>query len=613
MPVRPWLSRLVLVLAFTLPALAGNHRWTLHGPFGGYIGGFTYDPAESSIVYAAGPGGLFRSSDGGQHWSAAPELMGRGIGGVAVAQTDPNIVYAASVFGLYKSTDRGLTWHQVHPFASFAVAVSRTDANVVYSSSTGGPIRSNDGGVTFGNAGGGLPQSVGARMFAIDPLNADVVYITTFGGVGVYRSNDGGAQWTAINAGVTTTPAYSITVHPTTPNLIYLGTSGAMYRSVNGGTTWSTLAIQLPAITAATYGFAISPVAPSTIYAATERGVAKSTNLGSTWSLQPQSPSALAIAVNPNNPQEVLTAMSFKIHRSVNGAASFTLSNDGLTAFYTDTIIVDPKNPARVYASGPAGFARSNDRGKTWTLLSNIRITNGIVDPIDSSILYGLSDGTLRRSTDGGVTWTAFGGTAPAGILHDLDLDPRNPGTIYVVSSGSIYRKVGTGPWQTHGPGLPNGQAEFLTVDPTTSTLYTGGTAGLFKSTDNGTTWTSILANDTYLGLTVDPFDANHLFTWTFFHSVFESRDGGVTWTLNRAVAGLIAFDPSTQGVVYTREGNIARSVNGGATFGVLSAADGLVNADSFAVAPDGNTVYTGGTASGVWTYELGRRRAAAH
>jgi hypothetical protein len=76
----------------------------------------------------------------------------------------------------------------------------------------------------------------------------------------------------------------------------------------------------------------------------------------------------------------------------------------------------------------------------------------------------------------------------------------------------------------------------------------------------------------------------------------------------------MLAFDPSTRGVVYTHVFGVQRSVDGGATFRPLSAADGFIDTNEFAIAPDGKTLYAGGSSSGVWTYDLVvRRRAIRH
>jgi|GEM_PF-3047524 len=132
------LSPIVFVALFSLSLFAGENRWTINGPEAGSATRIVFDPADSSIVYAATSNGVFRSSDGGQHWTAAAGLLGTPFSDLAVATNDPQKVFAASVYGLYKSSNRGVTWSVVHPFGSSKVAVS-TDGNVVSASPPVGP------------------------------------------------------------------------------------------------------------------------------------------------------------------------------------------------------------------------------------------------------------------------------------------------------------------------------------------------------------------------------------------------------------------------------------------------------------------------------------------
>src|SRR5258708_26541721 len=98
----------VLIALISLPALAGDNRWTINGPGGGNVARFAFDPVSSSIVYAATDNGIFRSTDGGQHWAAAMSTLGTSIFDIAVASGSGQ-VFASSVYGLYKSSDRGVT------------------------------------------------------------------------------------------------------------------------------------------------------------------------------------------------------------------------------------------------------------------------------------------------------------------------------------------------------------------------------------------------------------------------------------------------------------------------------------------------------------------------
>src|ERR1700756_676990 len=170
--VRPLRALPILTTLVTLPAIAGENRWTINGPGGGTVSKFAFDPVDASVVYAATDNGVFRSADGGQHWIGATATLGTSITDITVAGADRQKVFASSVYGLYKSSDGGATWAIVHGFASFKIA-SSANGNVVYSYAGGsGVIRSTDGGLTFGNTGTGLPTAT-ITALVIDPQNTD--------------------------------------------------------------------------------------------------------------------------------------------------------------------------------------------------------------------------------------------------------------------------------------------------------------------------------------------------------------------------------------------------------------------------------------------------------
>src|ERR1700747_3086428 len=81
------------------PALAFN-SWSINGPTGGKVNQFVADPAIPSTVYAATQNGLFRSTDAGQHWIAAPAMLGTEVDSVGVSAADPTKVFAATFSGL---------------------------------------------------------------------------------------------------------------------------------------------------------------------------------------------------------------------------------------------------------------------------------------------------------------------------------------------------------------------------------------------------------------------------------------------------------------------------------------------------------------------------------
>jgi len=607
---------LVLVALVALPSVAGENRWTLNGPGGGNVSKFAFDPVNASIVYAASDNGVFRSTDGGQHWTGAAATLGTSMFDIAVASADRQKVFASSVFGLYKSSDGGATWAVVHGFSSFKVAVS-PNGNIVYSYAGGsGVIRSTDGGVTFGSTGTGLPATTSITALVIDPTNSDTVYASFLSSAGVYKSIDGGAHWTAANSGLTASAYYSLAMDPSNSATLYAGPGpGRIFKSTDGGTSWAELTNGLS--TTFYRAITIKASSPTTILAATDGGIYKSTDAGASWTGPTLPFSATMIAINPVDPTIVLAVSSFNVLRSANSGLNYAISSSGLNAFYTQSIAVDPRNEAVVYASGPAGIVKSADRGVNWTSIGTASVAVA-VDPFNSQTLYAITSGEIRRSLDGGATRQSFTTGLPAGSTSFILPDPNVQGAIYAILGDSIYKRIGTNPWVKSSTGLPTGFPTSLAIDR--NTLYAVGTFGISRSVDGAASWTAASIGPPAVittGLAIDPFDSNHLFTWTN-SSAYQSTDGGANWAFFPVAPGrqaiLLAFDPSIPGVVYNSSFDaIDRSVDGGKIWSTMQAGLGRSHGGVFVIAPRGNTIYTGGASGGVWVMHFARGRAVGH
>lgn len=229
----------------------------------------------------------------------------------------------------------------------------------------------------------------------------------------------------------------------------------------------------------------------------------------------------------------------------------------------------------------------------------------------DGTALYALAS-TVQRSVDGGNSWSPIGAGPPEAAPFFIAADPRLSGTLYAVVNGEIYKKVDDEAWSKRSAGL-DPSMDFVIIDPhDSSTLYTGGRTGVFKSSNGGTSWTAANTGLTGLnafGLAVDPFDSRHLFAWSPTQ-VFESFDGSAKWTLLSAgPRGSRTFDPYVPGGVYTSEfDKVQRSTDGGKTWSPLP--DGLPRSHSlFAIGARG-TPYMGSSSGGVFVCNFIRMRS---
>jgi photosystem II stability/assembly factor-like uncharacterized protein len=608
--------QIVLIAFASLSLFAGENRWTIKGPDAGSPAKMVFDPVDSSIVHAATTNGVFRSIDGGQHWTVGAGTLGTPFGDVAVASGDPQKVFASSVYGLYKSSNRGVTWSLVHNFGSFKVAVS-ANGNIVYSVSTGGPIRSSDGGVTFGSVGSGFPAATSVASLVIDPQNADTIYAALQSNAGVYKSTDGAAHWSAANSGLTASAYYSLAIDPSNSSVLYAGPGpGRIFKTTDGGATWNELTNGLG--TSFYQSIAIS-TAPPTIIAVTNSGYYKSTDAGSTWTGPFQPSAGTSVAIDPRNASNILMGAFFNLYRS--GGSTFARSASGLTAAYTQSISVDPRSDSIIYTSGAAGIFKSTDHGESWTQLLTTLTQSIAVDPFDSQTIYAITSGVFNRSLNGGVVWETYQTGLPSTAVGIL-ADPLTPGTLYTISNGVPYKKAGTAAWTLKNSGLPaNAFSSFVAIDPNNaSVLYTGGPFGVYKSTNAGDSWTSASTGLSASGasaMSIDRYDSNHLLAWVN-SSGYESTNGGASWTPFSTTVGrqaiLLAFDPTTPGRIYNSSSDaVERSNDGGKTWFSVSTGLGRSHGNVFVISPTGNSLFAGGSDGGVWVIHFARSRAVGH
>jgi hypothetical protein len=270
-----------------------------------------------------------------------------------------------------------------------------------------------------------------------------------------------------------------------------------------------------------------------------------------------------------------------------------------------NTVIVDPLNPAYIYAGSPAGgLWHSRDDGKTWKCITDniysfIGITSLVIDPKSPPenrtlyILTGDKDGDdtnyigIFRSTDNGITWTKmpYQWDVIAGFKK-LMMHPTDNTLLYLLANevGVFQFKVGT---STQWLRKLSGTFTDMEFNPSTpSTMYVTGETGTFRSTNNGETWTkstSVIPTSIRNEMAVTP--ANPSVVYLFLGqrdvaSLYKSTDSGLTyakvpstfafadvgayqWHYNLA----ITVSPTDANIVFLGGINFYRSTNGGSNF----------------------------------------------
>jgi photosystem II stability/assembly factor-like uncharacterized protein len=494
-------------------------------------------------------GELLKSADGGASWSKSLASNGEFLRAFRVAPSAPDVVYVAQGDKILKSADGGATWI-----------------------ATG-----------FG------PRP--AYRLAVDPKNAQVVYASGAGGFS--RSEDGGATWTVLRAEPGGGLVHDLEIDPSKPEVLYANAAFEIFKSSDRGATWSSV---WKGPEAFSYFDELTVDAAGALYATVSYyGVFRSKDGGATWTRSFPGFHRGTVAADAQPGRLYVGTDASGVSRSDDEGASWTAANHGLRELSFTAVAADPNTPGVIFAIAnpeagylglsPQFLLRSTDDGATWTSPFGSPdafpwANNLVADPSRPGTWYLAYPGGVLKTRDGGASWEdARRGLRFPEFVYTIAIAPSNPDALYSIgwdtfplcSSGNcprvvLFRSVdGAAQWRrARVPGLEHPQLlSSLAVDAKDpSTVYAGGGAGLFKSTDGGAKWakTGSGLRGGIVDLAADPFAANTLLAsiWVDHgRKVFRSVDGGTAW---RATAGgipagvsvgQIAPDSATPGTFY--------------------------------------------------------------
>ncbi len=231
----------------------GGKSWNFLNFQSEKVYGLAIDPANTQIVYASGVwqgrGKIFKSLDRGENWKEVYTMPADGplIISLVVARNNTDVLYAGSSEGqVIKTTDGGDTWEKVFTGRDpvIGLAIDSFNDNLIYMTTTRPEsFVSSDGGETFSPMADSIKESTSKRdsfeIVETDPGNRNWVYLAGEGGL--ILSHDRGGSWEEINALSNTEnfPIRSLGINPWNSKEIIYGSAKALYKSVNGGETWS--------------------------------------------------------------------------------------------------------------------------------------------------------------------------------------------------------------------------------------------------------------------------------------------------------------------------------------------------------------------------------------
>jgi hypothetical protein len=601
------------------------NTWTALGPaplgstYSGRAVGIAAHPSDANTIYlATAGGGVWKTTNGGTNWTPLTDAQATlFMGAIAIAPSNPNIIYA----GTGESNNSRLSFYGR------------------------GVLKSTDAGATWTLMGSSVFDRHTISSVQVDPTNSNVVFVAVAGagqngvggGTGIYKSIDGGGTWTNTTASISTTDFYSdVQIDPTNSQNVYMAIGTltgvsvcGVYKSTNGGASWS-LAGNFPGgVTIGNTKIAISRSSPGTVYASVigtgQAGsstygsgfrVFKTIDAGATWAPTTATPPNwtgtqgwydTAISVSPSDPNVVFltgSAGTNSMLRSINGGASWSDFHTGGNTPHVDHHAAAFDASGRLLDANDGGLWRlpTPATSTSWVNLNGnlntIQFLGIAQHPANINIAFGGSQDNGTERFNDGLNWTQVEG----GDGGDVNISPNNNNRVYHIApvasfgSSSWFRRSDDGgtTWVSKVNGITSSaSAAFyapFVIDPNSfagSDRLLLGTNQVYESTNNADSWTALstpglngwTTSVAMSALAVAKTNANTIYA-AAGNSLYVTLNHGATWT-NRSISGsgnisdlaVSRFDPQIAYATHDEfgGGHVFRTIDGGAQWTDIS------------------------------------------
>lgn len=554
--------------------------------------------------------------------SIGPAVMGGRITAIEGVNNSPKIIYVGTAGGgIWKSTTSGFTFEPIfekHPQSIGCLTIDQNkpetiwvgtgESNMRNSVAIGqGIYKTTDAGRNWTRMG--LENSEHIAKIVLHPTDANTLFVAVPGKLwsdspdrGLYKTSDGGKTWEKILYTDEKTGCADIIMDPRNPDVLLAsmwqfrrtpysfvsgGPGSALYKSTDGGKTWRKLSNGLPSGEFGRIALALAPSAPDNMLAIVESektSLLISADGGESWKYQSANSNVTArpfyfstLVVDPKDPKRVYRP-AFSFSTSTDGGYSFSEASNAGGWVHSDhhALWINPNNTSHLYLGTDGGVYMSLDQGVTWTHLNTLPVSQFYHVQIDQKSPYrvygGLQDNGSWRGpsqSPSGIEnrdWDNVGGGDGFWVQPDA-LDPE---IVFSESQGGEVAKTNlhTNQSQFVKPQLTKGEDKhrwnwntpLVKGEKNPQTLYIGAQY-LFKTNDRGHSWTRISPD-----LTTNDKEKQK-----------QAESGGVTVdntsAENHCTIFSIGPSPIDENLIYvgTDDGNIQVTRDGGKSWELVS------------------------------------------
>lgn len=554
---------------------------------------------EASQLGGSGFGiGMFRTTNGGENWFSTFFLSGSpqptAFSRIIFNYNNPDTVHCASDAGYFRSTNNGVSWYRGFSGPATDIQIDPVNPQILYAVfgdgnfGSGGVYKSTNGGSNWNRFLDQTlpPNDYGNGAISVCKSSPSQLYLyltkrSTYGAHGVYRSTNGGLNWTNVNLpanaisalGTQGAHAYCCTVSPGTPQIAMIG-GVKMIRTSDGGMNWSIFDIgqnsSAPHDDIQNFAWSNN----KNVYVATDGGIYYSSDTGTVWTSSANTMPITDFNDVSSSPQNTYDLLAGAEH---NGFAHYYNNGGGYTWYYRGgadggDAQIDPANRQILYGingdyGGTIPFKRnrSTNGGLSWSVIdTGISPSSGcgqwypsvassrLPTPFQNT-LYSQVCKTVYKSTNQGTNWINLNcPVVSTSWFIDEHITVTWKGDVYCSTTRNdqnatsnklwVYL-IGSGTWADRTPttSFSNNRLKRVSEDMnsefTIYAVYEGvnnPTAKVIKSTNKGVTWRNItgtgLADAPMLEVVANPRDTNILYAATETFGVFVTTNGGNNW-----------------------------------------------------------------------------------
>jgi len=511
------------------------------------------DPDSATTLYAATSAGAFVSRNAGATWQALaldPNATPFGCRVIAIDPWSPQNIYIGSIeHGLFRSTDGGTSWvpvvvgedSSVSPGEVSALAIDLQRPDVVYAAfATAGLMQSRDRGRTWAKVTPTYTVA-GAAITTILIHPADdrqLLYGTATGNI--FKSSDGGTTWSPTRQGSAADQILSLGVVPEQADMVFAGTGSGMLRSTDFGSSWHGTGSSLPAVPL-TFAVGTSGGAPA-LYAYGEGiGLQRSTDLGERWMPIDQKLGGSTVHLIDSDRSGTVTyaAVGRTVLRFDAERSAWITVSGGLRGGTIRALSVESDSAMAVYASTDMGVFKTVDGGQTWhQTLRRLGMAPDLLMPHPwiATRLFASGEQGIWVSTDRGNSWGQAQPVKDPFRVSALVFSPSNAGTIFgCTESGVISTSDGGFRWGPARFGMDPTPVVAVSIDDEDpQTVYAWGRdARGFRSLNGGLEWSSYTVpwgQGSQVRYAVDRFRPSSILAVVNGSQVYYSDTGGGSW-----------------------------------------------------------------------------------